>query len=288
MTRLWERLRRRASQLGIAAIIGSVMLVLSAAPASAHHPVVSGFTVCTADGQHYVQWTIGNSEVTITNAMTIVSATTAVGGSSYPAMGYGSPVPGSGHTSALTIVPGNVNGTLVLTVNATWAGGFTSTRTASVDLVDSCSTTTTTTTPATTTPTTTPETTVPETTTPTTTPETTVPETTTPTTTPATTVPETTSTTDVGTATTSTTIGTTTTTNPGEGGLGSTTTTSTPAPTQTGGNPPVSQLGTPTPTPTGSLPFTGSGGLLWPLVAMALFCAGVFLTTVGERRSRAR
>jgi hypothetical protein len=286
MHRLYERFRRYATHFGVATIIGSVVLLLMAGPASAHHPILAGHTVCN-DDQHVVTWTIENSETAPGHIMTIASIGVAIGSTPYSVTGYAPTVAPADETHATTLVPGNVMGTIVLTVTGTWDGGYVTTAHTSVALINNCTGTTTTTAPETTT------TTAPETTT-TTAPETTTttaPETTT------TTAPETTTTTDVTTATTSTTIATTTTTGGTQGHEGGTTTTSTPPVTAAGStvppsasdasSPPVAQLGTPTDQPTGSLPFTGSGSAT-PLLGIVLFGAGVFLTAVGPRRSTRR
>jgi LPXTG-motif cell wall-anchored protein len=215
--RLGRRRRRVALLVGIIAAV----VVGMALPAWAHHPILSGETECT-NGDHVVSWTIENNQTD--QAMTIDSATAAmvIGGAEYPVTGYTSPVGNSGTTHATTIVPGNVTGTIELTVDASWPDGITSIKDVSVELVDTCTSTSTTTTTASTTTTTT---TVPETTT-TTVPETTttVPETTT-------TVPQTTTTTVPETTTTvpetTTTVSETTTTVP------ETTTTTVPETTTT-------------------------------------------------------
>ena len=109
--------------------------------ASAWHPEVSGETTC-ANGDHVVTWTIGNS---VRNApMTIASATAVVGSTTYPVTGYDATVPDHGSTSATTIVPGGVTGTIVLTVDATWPAGQHASASASVVLEENCTSTTTT------------------------------------------------------------------------------------------------------------------------------------------------
>jgi LPXTG-motif cell wall-anchored protein len=262
--RLGRRRRRVALLVGVIAAV----IVGMALPAWAHHPILSGETECT-NGDHVVSWTIENNQTD--QAMTIDSAIAAMvpGGAEYPVTGYTSPVGNSGSTNATTIVPGNVTGTIELTVDASWPDGVTSTKDVSVELVDTCtSTSTTTTTAATTTTTTaaTTTTTVPETTTTvpettTTVPETTttVPETTTTVAETTTTVPETTTTVPETTTTTvpetTTTVSETTTTGP------ETTTTTVPETTTTVPQTTSTDVGgiTTIATTTTSTPITGEG-----------------------------
>jgi hypothetical protein len=155
-------MRVRAARFGLAATLAAAALVATAAPAWAHHPVLSGMTVCW-NGDHVVKWDIGNSETGSGRNMTIASATATVGATNYGVAGYVSPVKPGGVTYALTVVPANVKGTVLLTVKGTWSDGSSGTRSTTVTLVEDCvPTTTSTTTP----PTTTPETTTPPTTTP--------------------------------------------------------------------------------------------------------------------------
>lgn len=130
---------RRAVVLAALAIAG---LLVFAVPAWAHHPVLSGNTSC-ANGDHVVHWTIGNSESN--HVMTITSAVANVGANTYAVTGYSPTVGNGGSTSATTIVPGNVTGTVTLTVAATWNDGATATRQTTVELIGQCGGTTTTT-----------------------------------------------------------------------------------------------------------------------------------------------
>jgi hypothetical protein len=266
------------SRLAIAAAVGLMALIGSAAPAFAHHPVLSGNAGCAMDGNRGILWTIGNDQVGAGKEMTITSVEAKIGSTPYAVLGYGAVVAPGGHANALSVVPGSVTGTITLTVTGTWSNGqFSGTRSVSVNLAGACQTTTTTT-PETTTPTTTPDTTTPTTTPDTTTP-TTTPDTTTPTTTPDTTTPG---------ETTSTTAG---------GGEGGTTTTTDGPPVTVGGSTtppppppsdqPVGELGDPTPRPTGMLPFTG-GGFLWALFGIAAFCIGLALVAVPQKKAHSR
>lgn len=152
--------------LAVLATVAGILFV-AAVPAWAHHPVLSGSTSCP-DENHLVTWTIGNSESA--QVMTINSAIAELNGTTYAVTGYSTTVVGGGSTTGTTIVPGNLTGTITLTVNADWTDRFNTTRTTSVALEFPCNeTTTTTTVPEETTTTTAPEetttTTVAETTT---------------------------------------------------------------------------------------------------------------------------
>jgi LPXTG-motif cell wall-anchored protein len=150
VNRVFRTGRRRRRVALVAGVIAAVVVGM-ALPAWAHHPILSGETVCT-NGDHVVSWRIENNQ--LTKQMTIDSATAAMvpGGTEYPVTGYTSPVDRGGATFATTVVPGNVTGTIKLTVTASWPGNFTSTKDTSVELVDTCvlPTTTTTTVPETT------------------------------------------------------------------------------------------------------------------------------------------
>jgi LPXTG-motif cell wall-anchored protein len=174
--------------------VAAATLIGLAAPASAHHPDLKGWTSCS-NGDHVVLWQIGNNYET---AMTIATATTTLGGQSYGISGYTSPVPANDTTSATTIVPGGITGTITLSVHTTWTDGHEFDATTSVDIESNCSGATTTTATEATTTTTAPPTTEATTTTtapPTTEAPTTLPPTTeapTTTTAPPPTVPPTT------------------------------------------------------------------------------------------------
>jgi LPXTG-motif cell wall-anchored protein len=202
--RLPRRGRARLRVIGTVAVLAVATVVVFMGVAFAHHPVLSGETVCT-NGDHEITWTIGNSESD--KVMTITGATATMGAQTYAVTDYSLTVDPSGSTLATTIVPGSTTGVVTLTVNAWWKiNGVKATRTTTVSLLSTCtgeSTTAPTTAPPTTAPptteapTTVPESTVPETTVPewtvpqSTVPESTVPETTVPEwTVPQSTVPE--------------------------------------------------------------------------------------------------
>jgi LPXTG-motif cell wall-anchored protein len=135
------------------AIVATALLLAWARPAWAHHVAVSGTTSCP-DANHLVTWTIHNVETLPDRTMTIVSASAEVNGTTYAVTGYNSTVAPDGDTQATSTVPGDVEGTITITVHVTWPDSYTGTATGSVELTPPCNDTTTTT-PSTTTPTTT-------------------------------------------------------------------------------------------------------------------------------------
>lgn len=120
----------------------AVALFVASAPAWAHHPVLSGETACPGP-DHVVTWTIGNSEPVL--PMTIVSATAVLSGTTYAVTGYTSPVPAGASTQGTTTIPGNLTGTVTLTVRGDWSDSVSVVRSVSVDLFTPCEGTTTTT-----------------------------------------------------------------------------------------------------------------------------------------------
>ncbi len=148
--------RRRLSLAVIGFLVTCGVLAIGA-PAWAHFPEVSGTTVCS-DSDHLITWTIGNSETD--KVMTITSASASDGTNTYAVTGYSPTVGDSGSTTATTVVPGGVTGTITLTVTGSWDDGVVATRQAMVELIESCSPpSTTTSTTATTSTTISPETT---------------------------------------------------------------------------------------------------------------------------------
>lgn len=134
----------------LAAAMFTLVIGLTAAPAWAHHAIVSGSQSCT-NGDHQVSWSIGNSETV--QAMTIVSAAAQAGVTAVAVTGYTNPIAGNGSTAAASTVPGVLGGSVTITVHGLWPDGITSTVTATVPLGDPCvpSMTTTTGAPTTTT-----------------------------------------------------------------------------------------------------------------------------------------
>jgi hypothetical protein len=142
-----RRVLSRRLAVVAALVFGTVALV--AAPASAHTLTVSGTTVCP-DSDHIVTWTIHNNETLPTRTMNFARVTATVDGVDYGISGYASSVPPGGSTTGTTTVPGNINGTITLTVHAVWADGYRGTTVGTVLLVPPCPMETTTTTTATT------------------------------------------------------------------------------------------------------------------------------------------
>jgi hypothetical protein len=281
MKRQLRRARVRHVVLATAGVV--TLFVATASPASAHHPVLAGHTVC-ANGKHVVTWSIGNSQPSLT--MTITFANARNGGHDYAVTGYSPVVAGGGSTSAQSILPGNATGGVRITVRGIWTGGTTGEDSLSVGLGGVCptgATTTTTKPPATTTTTTTnppTTTTAAPTTTTTSEPTTTTTAADEPTTT--TTAP----TTETTVVVTGTTVATATTTTPGPSGGGATTTTSDQTSqgfgTPTSGEPGGSATATP-----GELPRTGGTGTGAVLGVFAI-AAGAFLVSSAAARRRAR
>jgi LPXTG-motif cell wall-anchored protein len=152
----WQLHRSRARSAGVITIIVVAVVLVLARPAWAHTPTASGTTSCP-DANHHVSWTINNPD-TAYGAATILSATATVGANNYTVSGYDAAIPPAGTTHATTTVPGDVTGTIHLTVHLRWADNFEGSATASVELQPPCNETTTvpTTTSTTTTSTTTP------------------------------------------------------------------------------------------------------------------------------------
>ena len=148
----------RSRSFGIVALLVGALLVAFAAPASAHTVVVSGTTSCP-DENHLVTWTIRNPETLADRSLVIVSATADVDGVSYPVEGYDAGIPPQGSTQATSVVPGDVTGTIDITVRVRFPDDFRAHAKASVELMPPCEETTTTTSPTTAPPTTAPPTT---------------------------------------------------------------------------------------------------------------------------------
>jgi hypothetical protein len=131
---------------GAGLTVGAVILFVAAAmPASAHTPLLSGHTVCS-NGRHVITWSIGND---FHLPMTITSARATKGAASYAVTGYQATVGPTGSasdtTSAHSIVPAGVTGSVTLTVHGRWTDGFTTSRSTSVSLIGPCMGATTTT-----------------------------------------------------------------------------------------------------------------------------------------------
>jgi hypothetical protein len=136
-----RKIRTRAVRALLATATIGAVAIAAAAPAYAHHPVLSGQVACS-HGEHVVTWTIGNSESNKT--MTVASATAEHGGSTYPVEGYSPTVGPSGSTQATTTLPGAIDtGTVTLTVTGSWPGVPAVERSTSVELTTDCTPTST-------------------------------------------------------------------------------------------------------------------------------------------------
>jgi hypothetical protein len=190
----------------VLALTGGLVLG-TALPALAHHPILSASTGCNA-GEQVITWTVKNSESS--KSMTVYKVSVSSG--TVPGL-LNSVFTGSQSQTFTTTLPGTQKGTVKLTVWGRWTNGVTEDRDTSATLKGDCkppATTTSSTSPTTTSSTSTTTTTTEPTTTTTTAPTTTTTEPPTTTTT-ITTAPSTT-TTEPPTTTTSTEPPTTTTT----------------------------------------------------------------------------
>lgn len=129
------RVGRRGRRVAMVTGIVAAVVMGFALPAWAHLTIASGTTICSND-DHVVTWTIGNRATDL--PMTVASATATIGGQSYPVTGYTSPIPSHSDTTATSTVPGDVTGTITLTVHGTWPDGHKGTARTSVDLIENC------------------------------------------------------------------------------------------------------------------------------------------------------
>jgi len=152
----WQLVRPRPRNVVVAAIVVAAVVLAWARPAFAHNVAVVGSTSCP-DENHLVSWTIHNEETAADRSMIITSATATVGGETYTVDGYEPGIGPDATTVGTTVVPGDVTGTITITVRAAWPDDFRASAEASVELEPPCET------PTTTTPTTAPATTAPST-----------------------------------------------------------------------------------------------------------------------------
>jgi LPXTG-motif cell wall-anchored protein len=138
--------------VSVAAAVVAAAVLSTAAPAYAHHSVLSGSTECS-DGEHVVTWSIQAVSV-VHLPMTIESASATNNGTTYSVTGYTSPVTDGETTYATTVLPAGSTGTVTLHVHSTWPDNVEYTDETSVELVTDCQPGTTTTTAAPTTTTT--------------------------------------------------------------------------------------------------------------------------------------
>jgi LPXTG-motif cell wall-anchored protein len=219
----------------------------TAAPAYAHHSVLSGSTECF-DGEHIVTWSIQAVSV-VHLPMTIESASAENNGVTYAVTGYTSPVDDGDTTTATSVLPAGSTGTVTLTVHSSWPDNVEYDDSTSVVLEDDCMPASTTTTEAPTTTTTEAPTTTTE-------------------------------------APTSTTEATTTTTIVIEGSTTVPPFTVPPPESSTSAPTPISGQGTPTTAPgavTGNLPRTGGDAGFPVVLGLCLLGAGAVLVLRGRR-----
>lgn len=151
-----QGVRTRSRAVAVVAVaVGA--LVAMAAPAAAHTVAVEGVTSCP-DANHLVTWTLQDHYTTAGRTMTITSASATIDGQTYAVTGYDATLPPGGTTQATTTVPGDVTGTITLTLRATWSDGYKGKASGSVVLQQPCVETTTTTASTTTTSTSQPST----------------------------------------------------------------------------------------------------------------------------------
>jgi LPXTG-motif cell wall-anchored protein len=144
----------------VATIVVVAIVLAFARPAWAHTVAVTGSTSCP-DANHLVSWDIHNNETSSDRTLTILSATATIGGNTYAVQGYDAVVPPQGDTQATTVIPGDVTGTVTITVQAHWPDDFKNHATGSVELQAPCLDTSTTVPPTTAPPTTAPPATPP-------------------------------------------------------------------------------------------------------------------------------
>ena len=107
--------RRQSVVVAAALAVVTVFIVFTALPAWAHHPVLSGRSVCS-DGEHVITWTIGNSEPV--RSMHIDTAVATIGADTFAVTGYAPDLAGAASTTATTTIPGGTTGTVTLTVHS--------------------------------------------------------------------------------------------------------------------------------------------------------------------------
>ena len=182
---------RTTGALSLALLTVVAFVLVLAAPALAHHPVISGEVLCDQEsGSWLVVWEVANSETVAGSNRTMTIDAVTYNGPALTLIVVGAVVPPDQVIIEHQQVQQGVELTLIVRGDWDLGGSQDISRQATVQVPDEpCTSTTTTTTPTTVPPTTTPPTTTPPTTTP---PTTTPPTTTPPTTTPPTTVPPTT------------------------------------------------------------------------------------------------
>jgi hypothetical protein len=120
------------ARVSFLAIVVLAAVVLTALPAFAHHPVLSGSVSCI-DGVQRITWTVGNSEndKTMTIMSSGVTSSPFSAGLTIDGL-INTAIAASGSDQATTDLPGNYVGSVALTVAAVWSNGFTASRTLGV------------------------------------------------------------------------------------------------------------------------------------------------------------
>ena len=111
---------RRAAVIAGAALVGTVMSLAIASPASAHHPIVTGSAECLPDtGQWKVTWTVSSTEDDIDAKITEVDLTPA--GSTVTNIVVDAILPKNvdGDLEGVQLLPGSATGAS-LRVKAKW------------------------------------------------------------------------------------------------------------------------------------------------------------------------
>lgn len=135
------------------ALFALMFFAALSADAYANSVTAAGTTVCI-DGQHAISWSITNGDKRL--PMTIDAEADLPPSMTFHVGVLTNPVPPRTSTEAVTVVPGDVVGTVTLNMTGTWPNGIHKPATAAVVLEASCPTTTTTTPTTTPVPTTTP------------------------------------------------------------------------------------------------------------------------------------
>jgi hypothetical protein len=127
------------------ALLAGGLIVTSATAASAHHPIVSGETVCADDGQQTITWTVTNSEsATGTNrSMELDQVTIDRGVVGFTVGQLFAPTPAtSSSQEATSTYDGDETGDVTLTVRADFKPGENAPQnvlgSATVELVGEC------------------------------------------------------------------------------------------------------------------------------------------------------
>jgi LPXTG-motif cell wall-anchored protein len=136
-----RRRLRRLAVLATGALLGLGGVLAIAAPASAHHPIVTGSAHCeTSTGDWIVDWEVANSESDLTGKLTDVTLEPAGTTVTNIVVGATLPVSGDGPLKGVQRVAANETGAK-LTVDAEWwrnGNHITSTKSGEVTFAGSC------------------------------------------------------------------------------------------------------------------------------------------------------